>query len=99
MWKLRSNATTLTVSSCPGSGIIGCLQTQQRGANFLKNKKQNKRFKTIDKQILKTMNILVKIFDAVNLICGINGERNAIQTFAANNATETFRMIWFAGGP
>uniref|UniRef100_A0A8W7PJ87 Uncharacterized protein n=1 Tax=Anopheles coluzzii TaxID=1518534 RepID=A0A8W7PJ87_ANOCL len=35
MWKLRSSATTRTVSSSPGPGMIGILQTQQRGANFL----------------------------------------------------------------
>jgi hypothetical protein len=28
-------ATTRTVSSCPGSGMMGFWQTQQRGANFL----------------------------------------------------------------
>lgn len=33
----RSSATTRTVSSWPGSGIIGSLHTQQRGANFLEH--------------------------------------------------------------
>lgn len=38
MWKFFSSATTRTVSSFPGSGIIGSLQTEQRGAYFLQHR-------------------------------------------------------------
>ena len=34
-WNDRSRATTLTVSSLPGSGMIGSLHTLHLGANFL----------------------------------------------------------------
>lgn len=41
----------------------------------------------------------MKIFDAVNLICGIDREWDSVQAFPANNARETLRMIWFASRP
>lgn len=41
---------------------------------------------------------LMKIFDAMILIGGINGEWNTVQTFAAHNATKAFWMVWFAIG-
>lgn len=40
----------------------------------------------------------MEIFNAMNAIRGINRERDAIQTFAANDATETFWVIRFSSG-
>lgn len=40
----------------------------------------------------------VKVVDAVDLVVGVNRERNAVQTFLAHDARETIRMIRLAGG-
>lgn len=78
MWKLRSNATALTVSSLPGSGMIGCLHTQHLGANFL----QIHRFRKLQPQETVSqsncINLLVEILDTVNLISSIDGECNTV---------------------
>lgn len=45
---------------------------------------------------LDNVDLLMKIFDTVNLIGSIHCKRNSIQTFAADNAGETFRVIRLA---
>lgn len=41
----------------------------------------------------------MEIFDAVNLICGVNGERNSVKAFSANDTAKALRMIWLSSRP
>lgn len=38
----------------------------------------------------------MKIFNAVDLICGVNCEGNSVEAFAADDAAEATRVIWLA---
>lgn len=46
-----------------------------------------------------TKPLLVEIFNAMDLVRGINGEWYPIKTFTANHAAKTLRMIGFPSGP
>lgn len=41
----------------------------------------------------------MKVLDAMNLIGCVDGERNAVQAFPADDAREAPRMVRLPGGP
>lgn len=72
--------------------MMGFLQTQHLGANFLR--KSNVSLEQCKRRHKR--HSLVEIFNAMDLIGGVHGERYAVQAFAAYYAAETLGMVRFA---